>query len=104
MSRGQDAETLLARALDEAAAAAGAELAVTGAERTRWASATFTGARHALTLAGRDGDAARAWLGGLAELELRLRGHLVADIAVNAVAQADGGISAQVEALTVEVA
>lgn len=104
LSRGPDAATLLARALDAGAAAAGCDLTVTGAEWARWASVTFTGARHTLSLAGSDGPAARDWLAGLAELELRVRGQVVADIAVDAVARADGRITARVEALTVEAA
>lgn len=93
---------LLARALAASAAAAGCDLAVTGAEWKGWASATFTGARHVLTLAGTDSEAARAWLGALAELELAVRGHVVADIAVAAVTRSDGRVTASVEALTVE--
>lgn len=93
---------LLARALATSAAAAGCDLIVTGGEWKGWASATFTGARHVLTMAGTDSDAARAWLGGLAELELTVRGHLVADVAVAATARGDGRVTAGVEALTVE--
>ena len=74
------------------------------ATSTPWASATFTGARHTLSLAGTDGTDARAWLAGLAELELSVRGHLVADIAVDASARADGRITALIAALTIEAA
>ena len=45
------------------------------------ASATFVGARHRLTLSG-SGVAFDAWVAGLAEANLPLRGHLVADVAV----------------------
>lgn len=93
---------LLARALAASAAAAGCDLAVIGASWKGWASATFTGARHMMTLAGTDSDEARAWLGRLADLELDVRGHLVADITVAAVARDDGRVTASVEALTVE--
>lgn len=78
-------------------------MAVVAGEWTRWASVTFTGARHRLSLAGADSAAARDWLAALAELELEVRGHLVADIAVDASARADGRLSAEVAALTVEV-
>ncbi len=50
MSRGPDAATLLERALLVAADAAGCPVAVVASDWTRWASATFTGARHSLTL------------------------------------------------------
>src|SRR3546814_4063348 len=52
MSRGPDAGTLLTRALIAAAAADGVAYAITDADWTRWASATFTGAQHRLTLSG----------------------------------------------------
>lgn len=84
------------------AAAAGAELRIVKTECVRWASVTFTGARHVLWLEGADSAAARDWLGALAELELAVRGHVVADIAVRATASADGALRAEVEALTVE--
>src|SRR3546814_1170120 len=48
MSRGPDAGTLLTRALIAAAAADGVACAITDADWTRWASATFTGAQHRL--------------------------------------------------------
>lgn len=50
-----------------------------------WASVTFTGARHALVLrldgAGAD-EAASAFLADLDAAEFRLRGHVLADIAL----------------------
>jgi hypothetical protein len=101
MSRGPDAATLLDRALTTSAARAGLELAVTTAESTRWASATFTGARHVLEVA-IGGDAAAAWLAELPEAELPMRGHLVADLAVVRQARSGARIVATIEALTVE--
>lgn len=102
MSRGPDAATLLERALIADAARAGAAIAVIEGESRRWASATFVGARHVLTLVAADSRQLAAWLGGLAEAELPIRGHLVADIAVVSRTRAGGDVTAVVEALTVE--
>lgn len=75
-----------------------------------WASATFAGARHelALRLEGEGAEqAADALTGRLAAAEFRLRGHLVADIALISEergAASDGGafVRMRIEALTVE--
>lgn len=82
MSRGPDAATLLARALDLSAQGAGLNLTIRHTDWRRWASATFTGARHELTVELPDGDAAERWLAALSEAELPIRGHLVADAVV----------------------
>lgn len=97
MSRGPDAATLLERRLRIAAEAAGAVVTVGESDWTRWASATFVGARHRVTISG-SGGAFDAWVAGLAEAELPLRGHLVADVAV----VARTGDAVVVEVLTVE--
>lgn len=97
MSRGPDAATLLERRLRIAAEAAGVTVTVGEADWTRWASATFVGARHRLTLSG-SGVAFDAWIAGLAEANLPLRGHLVADVAL----VARTGDAVMVEVLTVE--
>ncbi|AJP70981.1 hypothetical protein [Sphingomonas hengshuiensis] len=98
MSRGPDAATLLVRALAASAARAGVPVVVTLADSTRWASATFTGGRHRVSLAGPAGAALDAWLAALPGSDVPLRGHLIADLVVGA-AQ-DGAIP--IEALTVE--
>jgi hypothetical protein len=69
---------------------------------TRWASATFTGARHELTLEAADSPMLAAWLDALPETDLPLRGHLVADIVATGVSRADGMARVTIEALTVE--
>ncbi|MEP9402815.1 hypothetical protein [Sphingomonas sp. VNH70] len=97
MSRGPDAATLLERRLRIAAEAAGVAIAITVSDWTHWSSATFTGARHRLTLASADAGF-DAWLAGLGDADLPLRGHLVADIVVTARHAA----AAEVEVLTVE--
>lgn len=102
MSRGPDASTVLQRALVRAARATGCTLSIPTAHMTRWASATFTGAQHHLTLQAADDAAFAAWLGEVSDAEMDLRGHLLADIAVMSVARAGGWATASVEALTVE--
>ncbi|KQM61537.1 MULTISPECIES: hypothetical protein [unclassified Sphingomonas] len=101
MSRGPDATTLLERRLRIAAEAMGVSIAITASDQTGWASATFNGARHRLTLT--SGDAGFApWLAGLPEADLPLRGHLVADLIVTGQSTLPDGPAATIEALTVE--
>ena len=86
------------------AARHGVATTVEAGAQARWASATFSGARHTLTLACAADAWARAapWLAGLPESELVLRGHLVADLAVVEIARLDDRVTALVEVLTVE--
>jgi hypothetical protein len=102
MSRGPDAAAQLDRALVAAAAAAGCPIAVATSDWTRWASATFTGARHSLTLTASASPMLDAWLVGLGEHEFALRGYLVADIHVRRMARTEGVVTVVIEALTVE--
>ncbi|WP_448663649.1 hypothetical protein ACG3SL_02945 [Sphingomonas sp. CJ20] len=102
MSRGPDAGTLLARALVAAADAAGCPVMLVEGDWTRWASATFVGARHVLVLRGPCGTALDRWIAGLPDAELALRGHLVADLTIAGVTRTPEGATIRVEALTVE--
>lgn len=102
MSRGPDAATLLVRALTYSAGNAGSSLSVRHADWRRWASATFAGARHELTLAMPHNDAALAWLDALAEADLPIRGHLVADAVVLRKHREGALLVAALEILTVE--
>ncbi len=104
----QDATTALLRALRERIGA-DAEVVVERVTSKAWASATFSGARHTvdLRLAGTAAEAATdALLANLDEAEFRLRGHILADIAL--VSQRryglDGAmvVALSLEALTVE--
>ncbi len=103
MRRRIDAATLLERALVAHAAAAGAGIAIDGQASTRWASATFVGARHRMTVVSEE-DACRVWLAGLADADLPLRGHLVADVVIVEQAWQDERVTATIEVLTVEEA
>lgn len=102
MSRGPDAATLLERALLAAAEKAGCPVAVVASDWTRWASATFTGARHSLTLTAPASPALDCWLVGLSEAEFALRRYMVADIAVTRMVREGGQAMVAIEALTVE--
>jgi hypothetical protein len=82
MSRGPDVTTLLERVLFESADAAGCPLRFIGSDLTRWASATFAGAKHELDLEAETSPALDAWLAALPETEFTMRGHLIADIVV----------------------
>lgn len=67
-----------------------------------WASATFAGTRHDLSLR-LPKAAAQAFLLGIEEADFTLRGHILADIAVLERAMLEGGMErVRIEALTVE--
>jgi hypothetical protein len=102
MSRGPDAATLLERALTAAAGAMGCAVRITEAEMQRWASATFAGAQHRLTLASTASPLLDSWLAALPEAEFNLRGHLVADLTVMRVSRDGDAVSVALEVLTVE--
>lgn len=79
-----DAGQKLDRALPDLLAAFGAAT-ITRHETIGWASATFTGARHHIRLAlqaGHNGPNIAAVTALLAEADVPIPGHLVADIAL----------------------
>ncbi|MEP7004940.1 MAG: hypothetical protein ABI810_03085 [Sphingomonas bacterium] len=102
MSRGPDPGTALVRALEANAKRAGCSVRLSASDWTRWASATFTGARHEVTLEAGESGALDGWLTELPEAELPIRSHLVADVVVTSVRRADGFATIRLEALTVE--
>lgn len=83
----------------------GLELIVEEVKSRSWASATFAGAHHefGLRLLG-DGALAAAdrFAANLDVRHLKLRGHILADIALLASEPAEGGIRLRLKALTVE--
>jgi hypothetical protein len=101
-TRGPDVGTLLVRALYRASCSAGCALEIITADWVRWASATFTGARHATTWTALPSPALDAWLTTLPEAQFELRGHLVADVVVQAVHRTSVSVTLEIEALTVE--
>jgi hypothetical protein len=89
---------LLARALETD----GPAVCVTRRDATRWASATFTGARHSITVEAPDDAQFDGWIEALPEATFDLRGHLVADLNVIRVQRGAGMATIEIEALTVE--
>lgn len=102
MSRGPDVGTQLVRALLASAADAGCPSVLVASDWTRWASATFTGARYAIELRACASPHLEAWLFTLHDAEFSLRGHLVADLVVTAFAQDGPTVTFRLEGLTVE--
>lgn len=102
MTRGPDAARLLARALECSADRAGIALTVEESRATGWASATFVGARHQLTVAGPASETFDRWLAALPETDLPMKDHLVADLTPISVERSAGTVTATIEALTVE--
>ena len=81
--RGPDAGTLLIRALRGHAGAAGLTMHVESISCTPWASATFVGTLHRLTIAAMPVPGLRDWIEALPEAEFAMRGHIVADLVVD---------------------
>jgi hypothetical protein len=80
--RGPDAGTLLIRALRSHASGAGVTMHIESIACTPWASATFVGTLHRLTVAAVSVPGLRYWIDGLPEAEFTMRGHIVADLTV----------------------
>lgn len=99
---GTMAETALARALVMSAREGGVAATVVAHRSRPWASATFVGARHELTLEIDRSRAWGAWTAALPDATLNPRGHLVADLSIERID--DTGASARVSlaALTIE--
>ena len=101
---GTDATTALLRALRDTLRTANF-LNFERVHSCEWASITFSGARHEVTLRleGEGADAAaNRFAAGLDATEFRLRGHILADIALVAREPAGEGWRLSLEALTVE--
>ncbi len=101
MSRDTDAATRLARALEKHARLAGCPVEIVQSDWQAWASATFTGARHQMTLAAIPSAKLERWLATLSEADIDLRGHLLADIAIIAARRGPARVEIDLEALTV---
>lgn len=103
MAREADAAMLLMRAIDTDARRAGCAVTLARAETTRWSSATFAGARHALAIEAPESPALDAWLDALPQADLPVRAQLVADLTVTGVTREAGVARVAIEALTVGV-
>jgi hypothetical protein len=73
----------LARALIAMARASGCAVRTGATSERPWASATFTGACHAIAIEAQPSPALDAWLDSLPEAEFAVPGHVVADVAVS---------------------
>ena len=102
MSRGPDPGTALVRALEANAKRAGCPVRLNASDWTRWASATFTGTRHSLTLTAAASPRLDRWLMGLSEAEFALRNYLLADLVVTRMCRDGDRVTVTLEALTVE--
>jgi hypothetical protein len=99
----------LERALSAAFAPHDVEIVCESRTSRPWTSVTFAGERHALALivsGARAGEAADAFLAGLADMDVNLPGHLLVDIAaVSDTREKDGGrVRLDLEAVTIEAA
>jgi len=103
MAREADPMMMLMRAIDADARRAGCAVTLARAASTRWSSATFTGARHELTVEATDSPALDAWLDALPAAELPVRAQLVADLTVRQVSREAGLVTVAIEALTVGI-
>ncbi len=88
--RGPDAGTLLIRGLRGHAGAAGVTMNVATIACTPWASATFVGTQHQLTILADPVPGLRDWIDSLPDAEFVIRGHIVADLAIDRVESIDG--------------
>lgn len=102
MSRGPDIGTLLVRTLYRDSVAKNCPVEIVASDWMRWASATFVGARHAMTWTALPSPALETWLAGLPEADFDLRGHLLADLTIAAVTRTATSVGIEIEALTVE--
>lgn len=102
MSRGPDAGALLERALLASATRAGCAITIVEAGWERWASATFAGARHTMSLEAATNDGLERWIADLPEADLAMRRGLVADLTVARICRAGARVHFTIEALTIE--
>lgn len=89
------------RLLDAALVANGPDLRICRHVTQDWASVTFGGARHCLTVEVPAGPALDRWLASLPEADLPIRGHLVADVEIIAIAHLGEVVRIDLEILTV---
>ncbi len=99
-ARGPDSGTMLVRALRTMGAAF--RVRVDSIAGRPWASATFIGTRHVVRLAAPSVPGVRSWLAALPEAPFALRGHIVADLSVDAVDPIADELHATLTILTLE--
>ncbi|MBB4155389.1 hypothetical protein GGQ80_003309 [Sphingomonas jinjuensis] len=97
-----DAAPLLASALRRSAIAAGISIDIVQAIERPWASLTFSGTRHCLTLTMESGKHADEWLAAIESAALLMRGHVAGEPALVARRQLADLIEATIEVVTIE--
>lgn len=100
--RGAEVEAQLARVLLASATTAGVVVEIEQHRSRPWASATFVGAQHRLTLAATPEPRQGEWVAGLAEAEFALRGHVVVSLEVERPADGEGDGRIALSVLTIE--
>lgn len=75
---------------------------ISASEMVTWASASFNGARHKLTVMGEPSANLDAWIAMLPDAEWALADHLVAELTVEMVTRNAGAVSIELEILTVQ--
>jgi hypothetical protein len=98
----KDAAPLLSGALRRSAAAAGIAIDIVQAIERPWASLTFSGTRHCLTLVTKSVEHAEEWLASIGSAALPMRGHVAGEPALVARRQAAELIEATIEIVTIE--
>ncbi|MGU3391960.1 hypothetical protein [Sphingomonas sp. M1A8_2b] len=98
--RGPDAGTLLIRALRGQARPASVTMHVESIACTPWASATFVGTQHRLTIATDPVPGLREWIDGLPDATFAIRGYLVADLVVDSIETIGGREHVTIAVLT----
>lgn len=102
MKREANIDRLLACVLTESSAAGGTPVRILRSSQRRWASATFVGARHLITVSAPESPMLDDWLAALPDMEFALPGHLVADLIITETRREGNDVSADIEVLTVE--
>ena len=104
MSRGPTAATLLGRALAASSRHAGAPIALIANKETPWRSATFSGSRHQVEGCAQTSAALDRWLATVADIDLPLAGHMLAEARIGAISRSGGETRFTLAALTVAAA
>jgi len=99
MASSEAASKALQQALIASASASGFAITISASDWYRWSTNTFDGAKHVLSLQAPNSSALSNWLRRLKEL--KIRGHLVADISVVNKRDREGRSDFNLEALTV---
>jgi len=97
-----DPGTLLLRALDESLHAAGCVATVDHRGARAWASITFEGSQHRLTVAAQPGAAIEGWLAALPEAELPMRRHVALEPAIDRVERRADAVVAELCVLVLQ--